>query len=213
MASLVTNPSGSRRVVFSDVVGARRTILLGKIPKTRAESIKAHIESLIDSQKIGDQVAGPTRQWVAELDGKLLERLVAAGLVMRPERIGLSDFVDDYIESRTDAAPNTIKKWRTTANELIAYFDAEKPIDEILPADVTSRRQSLSEGRAENTIRKHIAVAKVFFNHAVRAGLIDCSPFDDQPASILPNDSREHFVTRETAAKVLETCPDAEWRL
>ena len=61
----------------------------------------------------------------------------------------------------------------------------------------------MSKGRAENTVRKHITVAKVFFNAAVRQGLIDKNPFADQKTSILPNVTRFHLVTAEDAEKVI----------
>ena len=34
-------------------------------------------------------------------------------------------------------------------------------------------------GLGDNTVRKHIAVAKVFFNAAVRKRLIETNPFED----------------------------------
>ena len=66
---------------------------------------------------------------------------------------------------------------------------------------------------AENTIRKHTAVAKLFFNAAVRKRIIQGNPFADLKATIQPNPSRFYFVTSDDIEKVLEACPDAEWRL
>jgi len=56
-------------------------------------------------------------------------------------------------------------------------------------------------------------VAKRIFNTALRKKLISENPFADQPATIQANSDRFYFVTQEEARKVLDACPDAEWRL
>lgn len=56
--------------------------------------------------------------------------------------------------------------------------------------------------------------AKQFFRAARRKKLIAEDPFADMAAvSVRANKSREFFVTREMADRVLAACPDAEWRL
>ncbi len=70
-----------------------------------------------------------------------------------------------------------------------------------------------AKGLAENTVRKHCAVAKVFFYNAVRKRLITENPFADLKATSIPNKSREYFITQGEAQRVIDVCPDAEWRL
>jgi len=48
---------------------------------------------------------------------------------------------------------------------------------------------------------------------AVRRGLILSNPFEDLKASVKGNSKRLYFVKREEAEKVLEACPDAQWRV
>ena len=72
--------------------------------------------------------------------------------------------------------------------------------------------QSVS-GLAENTIRRHIGIARQFFNSAVDAELIKRNPFRGQPVSARANPERFYYVTQEIAGKVLDACPDARWRL
>jgi len=62
-------------------------------------------------------------------------------------------------------------------------------------------------------LRRHIGIARQFFNAAVDAELIKKNPFRDQPVSIRANESRFFYITLEMARKVLDVCPDAQWRL
>jgi integrase len=66
---------------------------------------------------------------------------------------------------------------------------------------------------SENTVRKHTQIAKQFFTAAVRKKLIGSNPFTDLPSTVQANPESLHFVSRDDAQKVLDACPDAEWRL
>ena len=68
-------------------------------------------------------------------------------------------------------------------------------------------------GLQENTIRKIIGVSKQFFAAAIDAELITKNPFKGQAVNVRANESRFFYVTPEIAQKVLEACPDAQWRL
>ncbi len=75
------------------------------------------------------------------------------------------------------------------------------------------RRVLLAKGLVENSARKHIAVAKLFFAAAVSDRLTTSNPFGGLKAAIMPNIARFHFVGADDARLVLESCPDQEWRV
>src|SRR5262245_31322728 len=58
-----------------------------------------------------------------------------------------------------------------------------------------------------------IGRARQFLKAAVRAKLISANPFDGVKAPGQRNPARMFFVTRDVTQKVLDACPDAEWRL
>jgi integrase len=68
---------------------------------------------------------------------------------------------------------------------------------------------------AEANIRKMCGLAKGFFEDALDRELIDRNPFKHRqvPTAKTGNKARQYFITREQAEKVLNACPDAEWRL
>ncbi len=65
-------------------------------------------------------------------------------------------------------------------------------------------------------MRRTCGIAKQFLQDAVDRGMIQSNPFKhrDIPTATGAGDkSREFFVTRELADKVIEALPDAQWRL
>jgi integrase len=66
----------------------------------------------------------------------------------------------------------------------------------------------------ENTIRRRCGRARQLFQAAVRHRLIARNPFAElKGVSVLANRSRDYFITRDEADKVLADCPDSQWKL
>ena len=81
MASIGNEKNGTRRILFFDVDGARRTVRLGKISKRDAESFKWRIERLIESKRLNTALDLDMASWLDGLDGQLRDRLVKVGLM------------------------------------------------------------------------------------------------------------------------------------
>jgi integrase len=109
---------------------------------------------------------------------------------------------------------------------LIEFFGAGKPIAEITAGEADDWRRWLvrpknedepkkgGQGLSDNTCRRRCGLAKQFFRDALRRRLIAENPFADMKGtSVLANRSRDYFVSREEADKVIAACPDAQWKL
>ncbi len=214
VASITKDPNGRKRLLFVAPDGKRKAIRLGKMSLRAAESIKSKIEDLISSKTSGCAWSNETARWVAEIPDALADKLAAVGLVEAKGRAALGVFLEDYIQSRHDAKPGTIDHLRRVQNDLIDCFDAEKPLRDFTPGNADGFRLYLIGRKlAENTVRRRCGRAKQFFTAAVRRGLVFSNPFADLKSAVLPNPSRFYFISREEADKVLDACPDAEWRL
>ena len=195
----------------------RAKIRLGRVTKKQAGSAKTHIENLIASRKTGSVIPPATQQWLADLPGMLrdrLEKLQIAAPRDAGRRYGVVEWVRRYISKRPDVKEATRRKWRDVERKLRAFFRNEYIGDVTIQAgkDFRVYLQSVA-GLSENSIRRQIGIARQFFNAAVDANLIRKNPFKGQPVSVRPNESRFFFIAPEMARKVLEACPDAEWRL
>jgi hypothetical protein len=148
-----------------------------------------------------------------------------------PAVVTLGELLTDHArdgrtaKGRPASEKNRIK-WRASITYLLDFFDYDRDISTITHDDAYKFWRHLQNHRirksktnkkgvpfAENTVRKHIDNAKVFFNGAVRRGLIAVNPFEHLVSSTREQRERDFEVTRQATEKIIKTCPDAEWRL
>ncbi|MBB3210610.1 integrase [Rhodopirellula rubra] len=223
MASIVNRPNRHRWVQFVDTNGKRQTLRLGKVTKKNAEEVARRIEILMSAKISGDSIDGSTSAWIRSLEGKIRDRLAKLGLVEpRAKRKLLGEFLDTYIEERTDVSQGTLDTYIKARKNLIDHFGREHRLETITKADATKWRVYLkteSNARdkdrkwiADSTARRRTGKAKQFFNAAVEQGLIDANPFKHLPSTVHANEKRQHFVDRGIIDDCIKAAPDAEWR-
>lgn len=215
MASIGNDPNGRKRILFKAADGRRRTIRLGKVPLKLAESITRRVEALNAAQIAGQQPDEETARWLRTRDGELRDKLVAVGLAEPRERLALDQLLDQYRATRRDVTDSTKTVWRQTCRNLVAFLGSDRQLRDITPADADEFRIYLEvdQGLAETTVGKRIQFARQFFRHAIRRRLIEENPFADVEGSNKSNPAKRRFITRETIQRVLDYCPNAEWRL
>jgi integrase len=214
MASITKQKNGRRMIQFIGSDGKRRTIRLGKISQRNAEAVKVKVEQLAAAAISGHAIDADTSRWVASLESVMAEKLVIAGLIPMRESATLQEFIDGYISKRTDVKGSATTVYGHTRRNLIGFFGAEKPLRDITLGDADEWRLFLIEQPlADNTVRRRCGIAKQFFTAAMRKGLVSQNQFSDLKAAVQANVSRFYFVSRTEAEKVIEACPDAQWRL
>jgi integrase len=211
--------------------------------KGTAEFIGRHIDHLVIWVASKGILNRPTAEWLGTIGDTMHAKLVKAGLIEKrpadepvPEvpakpviELGtfLSEFRNDGLTASGEkAAELTVIKWRATVDSLIRFFGDDRDITSITHEDAHRFRKWLDERRikktklnpkgiplAENSKRKHMDCAKVFFNGAKRRGLVAFNPFEHQVSSTRPNRERDYFLTRADTERIIEVCTDAEWRL
>lgn len=215
MASIGNDPNGRKRILFVAGDATRRTIRLGKATMKQAEGFKVKVEQLVTAAITGS-MDDETARWLAELPDTMHSRLAAVGLVKARQSVNLAAFIDGYIAARCDVKPATATVLGHTRRNLVEFFGADKPLRDITPGDADQWRAVHligSEKLSDNTVRRRCGIAKQFMRAAVRRKLIPSNPFADLKAAVQANKSREYFLSRQDAAKVLAACPTNEWRL
>ncbi len=214
MASINTGKNGKRRILFLASDGKRKTIWLGKMPLKQAEEINRHIQQIVSDKMSQTIPSNVTSRWIANLAPVMAEKLSKVGLIDKRSNPTIGGFLSQYIASRTELKDRTINRLELAARNLNNYLGKDKLIRDISPADADGYRIFLiDKGNAENTIRRNCGRAKQFFNAAIKQGLIERNPFESLKSTVMANPNKFHFITREEADKVIEACPDAEWRL
>lgn len=216
MASISTDSNGRRTVQFVAKDGKRKSIRLGKVPMKTAEEVRRRVEYLLASVVSGTAPDSDTTKWVASIGDELHSRLAAVGLVTaraKAANLRLKVFIDAYVAGRTDAKPQTILNLNLFGGRLTAFFGPDREITTIKRSDADAWMIWLKANYAPATVGRTIKGARQLFKAACRAEVLDRNPFEDLKAGSPPDKDRQYFVRREVTQRVLEACPDAEWRL
>lgn len=217
MASLQTEKRGNKRhyrVAFHDKDHKRRSIRLGSLTKKSAETIRLRIEDLVAASIAGAAPSVATSKWVSDLGDELTKRLARAGLVAERGSASIGAFVDAYVDTRTEAAENTIRNFKNTRRKLTDFFGEDRNLRDISPGDADDWRQWLIDKKlSPSTVSKAIKHSKQFMKFAKRKNLIADDPFRHIRAGGEKNNERQAYVSLVVFERVLAQCPDAEWRL
>lgn len=215
MASLARENNGWRlQVMLPD--RSRKSIRLGSISRGVAERFKEHVERIVGCIKHGHQLDPETAAWAAKLPDPTYAKLVNLGLLAprkKAEAITLAAFIDAYIEGRRGAAASrTISFWQISRRNLVEFFGADRLLTDISPGEADEFRIWLRKKVSENSTNRRVGHAKQFFRAAVRRRILAENPFADLTGAVKPSPEKFFFVDRETAKKVADACPSAEWR-
>jgi len=218
VASLATDPNGSRRVLFVDADGRRRTVRLGRMDRRSAEGVRRHVEALLAAKLSGQPVPRDTARWLADVSDVLHDRLARAGLVeprRRQAAVTLGAFLDEHLEQRArELKASTMLVLEQAARHLRTYFGADRPIAAIGAADADAFRAWLLDRNVTRaTVAKWCKHARRFFRVALRHGLIERNPFDGIPTTAPPSRERRVFVPGELVQRVIDVAPDPQWKL
>ena len=218
MASVSNRPDGTRRVGFTGPDRRRRTLYLGRVPKRAAEEVRGLVERLNAAALTGAAPADADARKVAALDDVMHGKLAAAGLTPARDSAAVGAFVAAYVRGREPhVKPLTLRHLRDAERHLLAFFGPGKALRDVTPGDADDFRGFLAaggkRGRGPNTVNRWMGRAKEFFAAAARRELIDRNPFDGQRSTVRANPGRAFFLTAGDAARVLDACPDARWRL
>ncbi|MFO0828098.1 MAG: tyrosine-type recombinase/integrase [Phycisphaerales bacterium] len=214
MASTTTRSNGSRFVSFRSAAGLPRHITLGKTPKRYADAVKVKVEDLVAASIHGHAPSDETARWLASLDERLYDKLAAVELVPKRQSATIGTLVDRYIAERVDELkPESVRKLRQTEAKLLAFFDPKIPLRKVTPEDGAAWRRALKDlGLSDAAIRTHCGNVKTILAEAVRRKAIDSNPFADLRSGSTPS-RYSRYVTPEEIERVIDACPDAEWRL
>ena len=208
----------------------RRVIRLGAIDKKAALKIKGYIEDLVDWKRRAVALPASTQEWIAAIDDEFHAKFVNAGLVPPRSATSLRGFIQSYIDGRADgdieqstrismqqmlrrlleACPAVDEKKPDVVPQ--SYFNPEMPIRHFTAADADKLFEYLKREYAEATAARTIKRIRQFFAAAMRARLITENPLSHIKPGAMDNRERLFFITREMTQRLIDACPNAQWR-
>ncbi len=218
MASITKDANGRKRIQFFDKNGDRKVIRLGKASMEQADAFKVRLLDLVQASITTGSIELDTAHWLNKLDPKSHAKLVKLGLAQPRVKvelrgIGLGAMIDAYIGTRTTVKPRTLHVWQMTRRDLVAHFGEDKDATKITPGDADDWFNGMLAKYASATAGRRAGVAKQFFRWGFRKEHLPRNAFDEIKARCAANKERTRFISREVAQKVLDACPDAQWRL
>ena len=184
-----------------------------------AESFKIKLESLLSAKLMGNSPDRESSLWLSTLDDDLHAKLAAHELVEprhKADVVTLVGFLDAYLKRRAgDVKGGTFVFYGHTVRNLSGFFGSAKSLADITPGDADDFRRHLqkTEKLSMATIVRRCTLARTFLKDAIRRKLIDSNPFDGVGKGSTANPERQRFIDQATIAKVIDACPNAEWRL
>lgn len=215
MASISTNPAGNRTIQFFDPHDKKRkSIRVGKWTMKRTQEFKAKVECLV-SAKASNCIDPVLMNWVNGVGEDLYGKLAAVGLV--PDRVNgnitIKEFAAEYIAKRVDIKPQTRLNLQLTANRMAEHFGEDRRLKDVTAGDADEFAAWLKTIQAPATVSRTLRRAIQLYKAAVKKGYVTGNPFASIKCGSQVNSARNHFVTRESAAKIMDACPSLEWKL
>ena len=215
MASLIKAENGTFRIMYR-LHGKRMAIYAGKMEPREAKRLCNKVEALVEIRNRNARIeeSETISMWVSKIIGtNLHKKLVNVGLLEKIKDTQLESFIDAYNASRTDVKEWTRKNRNGSKKRILKFLDPLADVRSITPADAKNLKVFLITNYASGTAGKDLTNAKQFFEHAVDMGLITKNPFSKLKIPSQANSKRLFFVDKETCQKVLDACPDLQWRL
>ncbi len=212
MASLTNDGGKSWRIQIGADKG-RKTIRFRGAQRD-AERFRDRVERLAASWP---SVPADLVEWLNEQPDSIYKRLVKAGIAKPKQSTvsALGPFIDAFLASRPDLKPNTMMNMLQVRRHLVDHFGEGRDMRTITPGEAEQWHAYMVErGLGDNTVRRHIGRARQLFKAAIRRELIrGVNPFEGMSATVRADKTRQFFVTADMAEKVLDACPDAQWKL
>jgi len=185
---------------------------LGRVTKKTAERFENNIDTFLHERRCNLPVSREVSSWLADLDDALHGLLVDRGLVAPRARVGtLGEFIDDYIVNRSDVTERRRGKLSNAKRRIIDFF-GDVELRSITAGSADEYARWLLKQVASTTAQKECQIASQFLRHAFRKELIPRNPFAGVSVGAATNDDRQVFIPRDTIAKVLDKCPNWQWR-
>ncbi|MSR56031.1 MAG: integrase [Gemmataceae bacterium] len=216
MASISTAKNGNRKIQFVNGNGERKSIYLGKMKMKTARDLKTRVEALNSAKGSRSSLDNETAEWVANIEDDLAGKLAAVGLIakrVKTESSTMGGLVEHVVGLRADAKPRTLTNLKQAGAKLNLYFGRDRALKQITAGDADKFVAAMRAHYSAAYVSRLIKYGKQFFHAARRAGFVTSNPFDGVKAGSMANPERMYYLTEADTRKIIDACPDAEWRL
>ncbi|NMC21541.1 MAG: hypothetical protein GYA33_14115 [Thermogutta sp.] len=107
---------------------------MGKLNRKAAESIRGHVEALLEARRLGQPVRAETHVWLESIGEGLRAKLIRYGLIDGKPAVALSEAVEAYLKRKaTSIKPGSLVATEQTLGNLLEYFGLQARLTDIHP--------------------------------------------------------------------------------
>lgn len=194
--------------------GQRKCIYLGSRPD--ANFVFEMVSAIDKCRKIQSPMPGYVTAWIEQSDEKLSKRMQEIGLIEKQVRLNaitISELYDKWFEYPVVRKENTYINNRTAYKRVLDFFNPDTIVGDITEEDALRFKMFLTAKKySPATISGIFRKVNGWFSLGIRLGLLTVNPFINVKTSGTVNESRRFYVKAEWLPKLLDACPDQNWR-
>ena len=193
----------------------RRTIYLSpkRYAKKTAERLKEIVEALLYYRRNGIVALDKSVEvWLQNASVEIRTKLEKAGLIIANQAKTCQQLWEALLKSKVDAKERTLIIYRRSQALFQEHFPPTEYIDKITAEQLLQWKAALQTRFASATVAGHLKNAKIVFNWAVEHEWLQKSPTRGISIGSFVNRDNDRIITMDEYAKLLDACPNQEWR-
>jgi integrase len=193
----------------------RRTLYLGgrRYNRKTAERIKEVIETLVYHRWNGTTVLDKaTAHWLKSASDHIRSKLEKAGLIVVTAPKTCQMLWDTYLKHKTDVKASTVRAYQSCRTVFFNTFSPDESIEKITPDRLLEWKVALLSEYADASVAGYLKSVKAIFSWAVEQEWLTKNPMARIPRGSFINRDKDRIITMEEYTKLLNACPNQEWR-
>lgn len=217
MASLIKikNRTGYRYQIQVCLQGRRKTLSLDSgYSDSQARRVQTHLEAIAESLNRGLLLPPQEVAWTESLTGTLRSKIASLGLIPKSYRVTNREIWTLYLDTHTEIKDSTAKSYGVVRRRFLKYFGEEGNPDDLTVAQAQAwKKEQLASGYATASVAASIQRTRTIFSWGVKERYLRRNIFSDVPRGSFENPDRLRFISPEETARILDACPDQNWRV
>ncbi len=178
-----------------------------------AETIQTMVDHLLRCETTGAEHPPFLKTWINSLLPDLRQRLEQAKLIEWKKYLNSKALWNEYIrEASTVNKASTMRTYESAMKRFFRFFKPTGNPNDIKLEDGLRWRKELTKHYSAATVAGSVQRTRSVFSWALKNGYIHDNVFINVPRGSFINKDREHYVSMSDYKRLLNACPDQEWR-
>jgi integrase len=178
------------------------------------ERFKEIVETLVYYRKNGTHVPDKAvTNWLSAAPAELQEKLAKAGLINVTKSKTCKELWETYLKHRQETVKkSTMNSYRHCQGVFYETFSQNEFVEKVTADRLLNWKAALLTRFAPTSVAALLKIAKTVFGWAVDQDWLLKNPLGKIPIGSFINRDKDRIVTMDEYTKLLDACPNQEWR-